>query len=869
MVEVEMGNNPQFGNSMGSGLLPVKKHRIHALFPVTYKGTAEKEVPANFLDFWSLEGNLDEIEGKLKEIKELEETKVNLLKELKIKEKEDKDLGVLKELKETELIKLAELIEELKNKPSSPESEEVQKLKEELNRLKESLKNNALQQSKETELEKSIDSKNNELKELEESIESKNNVLKYLKELKELKDKSSSPESEEVEKLKIELKKLNTELENNPSSSGEELRVKKNKELKDKSLSPMYQELRAELKELKKLKELKDKTLKELNGLKNKAPSPDLEELKAELKNKPSSPDLEELIKLRESIDLKIKELIDRSLSPEFRELITEFGKLSESKDKELKELKELKNKAEEDLKELKNKISSPDLEKLETDLKKLKEELNRLKGLKGLKGLEVDTVLSDIGFKDLIKCTDNNPAVWQLQDKGEGLSLGDFYPYIRQIIGGDESNQLKLCTFFRLATPQILSQVKGGKKRLFTLDLKSGSAAQRRCGVNALGFQFDNARVFVFRSGIVILDLSWHYEKQNNVEENNAEESDEDKKRLKVNAVLEGNYLLSHDNHRSKHGKDQTSINDEESHGMTAQRLRDIAEALLPKIGDFVPEIHADRRILYSLVEISKEVKAEQLSQISIWLSHRNTSDYMPSKNIVEHDLLQPFPYLCHAASIEGGASVICQASMESEYIEHFISGSASKAYLPLFIASLHSHFWLLNQTQWIPAGRSKSNSREESEGMDSVFEDTVGFRRNFHFPLVSQISLYNRFHAHWQEALKIPERIRFQEQTARDVSELLKTRRTRWIGRFSGAVGGFLITHEVMEIVSKNGFIGAVPDMRVWLVDVAFKSHDEIEHMVSLVENWEYAIFVGSLVGAAFGFLLSFWFDKVVKKE
>jgi hypothetical protein len=63
MVEVEMGNNPQFGNSMGSELLRVKEHRIHALFPVTYKGTAEKEVPANFLDFWSTEsGGLKELE---------------------------------------------------------------------------------------------------------------------------------------------------------------------------------------------------------------------------------------------------------------------------------------------------------------------------------------------------------------------------------------------------------------------------------------------------------------------------------------------------------------------------------------------------------------------------------------------------------------------------------------------------------------------------------------------------------------------------------------------------------------------------------------------------------------------------------------
>jgi hypothetical protein len=189
------------------------------------------------------------------------------------------------------------------------------------------------------------------------------------------------------------------------------------------------------------------------------------------------------------------------------------------------------------------------------------------------------------------------------------------------------------------------------------------------------------------------------------------------------------------------------------------------------------------------------------------------------------------------------------------------------------LFIASLHSHFWLLNQTQWIPAGRRKTNSREESEVLDSVFKNTVEFRRNFHFSLVSQVNLYNRFHDHWQEALKIPERILFQEQSARDAGELVKARRTRWIGRISGAIGGFLITHELIEKLSTSGdrwrYMETVPDARVWLVNVASASPDVIKDMVSIVETWESVIFWGSLVGAAIGLWLSISFEKDPKKE
>ena len=107
----------------------------------------------------------------------------------------------------------------------------------------------------------------------------------------------------------------------------------------------------------------------------------------------------------------------------------------------------------------------------------------------------------------------------------------------MRQILG-KQDDDAGVCRSFVLNTP-LLSRFKNDRnrvqKRLLTITL--GEAAARRCGLASVGVCIDSARLFAFRTGIAILDLSWHYEVEGD---------------LPIGCVLEGNYFLSHDNHTS-----------------------------------------------------------------------------------------------------------------------------------------------------------------------------------------------------------------------------------------------------------------------------------------------------------------------------
>ena len=141
------------------------------------------------------------------------------------------------------------------------------------------------------------------------------------------------------------------------------------------------------------------------------------------------------------------------------------------------------------------------------------------------------------------------------------------------------------------------------------------------------------------------------------------------------------------------------------------------------------------------------------------------------------------------------------------------------------MFVASLHNHLWLLAQTEWLPA-RAQSGKRRQIHNLEEVYERAVEFRRFFYFPMVSQISLHNAFYECCEKVFKIMERQRFLEQTTRDIAELLKARRTKWIGRISGAAAGFLVGHELLDIVSQSGLPYTMPNLRVWWVETAEKT-------------------------------------------
>ena len=439
--------------------------------------------------------------------------------------------------------------------------------------------------------------------------------------------------------------------------------------------------------------------------------------------------------------------------------------------------------------------------------------------------------------------------ALWEAPS-GAGLALDDFYPYARQILGAT-AEEVIACVSLTLSSEgrQALTQVEGGKPRHWRLQL--GKAAQKRCGQEAIDLQFDKARLYLFRTGVVILDLSWHYVGAVNP--------------LPAAIVLEGNYLLSHGNHPSKSLSASEGVSPDV---LDSHRLLDIAQSLLPKAWTEQAPLRPGRHLLYSLARTSTSYTEEALQELGIRLGHRQTRDYRPKLQPLESSVLQPFPYLCHVLAPEGAASIIATDPMASGFASNFVSGTGNNTYVPLYVASLHNHLWLLAQTEWLPMQRH-NDKRQEVRNLEAVYERMVEFRRYFYFPMISQISLHNAFYERAQQVFKIAERQRFLEQTTRDIAELLKTRRTRWIGRISGAVAGFLVSNQLLDILSHGGVPWSVPDTRVWMVVTAHASPEVIESLVQLVERWDLIVLLGSIAGAFLGYWAAWYFDRNPKAE
>ncbi|MDE2466070.1 MAG: hypothetical protein KGO02_20490 [Alphaproteobacteria bacterium] len=406
----------------------------------------------------------------------------------------------------------------------------------------------------------------------------------------------------------------------------------------------------------------------------------------------------------------------------------------------------------------------------------------------------------------------------WQQPDKeadlwvpfsGKGMALDDFYPYARQILGTDgmgnhakdakdakedtEDTEDKVCVSLRLSKEgrRILSKSQDEKlqlkSRLWGLYLQK--AARERCGRDEIDLQFCNARLFLFRTGVAILDLSWHYIATGDG--------------LPALVVLEGNYFLSHANQRAE--KDDTHPNGNQRDRddvttppppppLTALRLIEVAKALLPQTWAQKAGLQPHRLLMYSLARVQGRADEETLLELGIRFSHRQTSDYRPKSRLLESSVLQPFPYLCHVLAPEGAASVIAtEEDAASGFFKDFIPGTGANTYVPLFVASLHNHLWLLAQTEWLPATRSQKDKRHEIHDLEDVYERTVEFRRYFYFPMISQISLHNAFYERSQEVFKIAQRQRFLEQTTHvsgNSAALLPTRH-RWRTGPSAAAG------------------------------------------------------------------------------
>ena len=486
------------------------------------------------------------------------------------------------------------------------------------------------------------------------------------------------------------------------------------------------------------------------------------------------------------------------------------------------------------------------------------------------------------------------NSPLWRKSEPGEWQ---DFYSNVRQILG--KPNKPTICLSFELADKTLLSQLKGGKPRIIPISLNQ--AAKKRSGIDLIYFQIDNAKLYLFRTGVAILDISWHYcsykkydlnaketkeskdlkvasETKKETDENNHIKNKPDSEDLKIedggifiNALLEGNYFLSHNNENPPNNPNNNTKTDFDSVKEPVDKdfIQNLSKYLIPDIGIDRYEPYSHRIIIYTLANIEDNNKTlEDKLLISSRLSRRWTSDYTPNIESINKNYLSPFPYIMHLPSLEGGATTVYINNESPEVVKNFINNQANNTYIPIYIAALHSHFWLLNKTQIIPTRNFGKDSKEEKKYFANLLESVIEFKRFFHNILISQISIHNDFYNLLQTKFKINERLNALEDITSKNTQIISERRIKWIAPISGAIGGMILTKEILDIFANNGIFYKKPTLKEILFNIQNHNLNAIEPLMQLSHNWDIIIFTGSLIGGALGLVLAWYFDASIKK-
>ncbi len=329
-----------------------------------------------------------------------------------------------------------------------------------------------------------------------------------------------------------------------------------------------------------------------------------------------------------------------------------------------------------------------------------------------------------------------------------DGDATEDFHPFIQQIASIPKDGHSKDMCFaypLQMAQEDLISQIKGGKPRRF--QMKLGKAASKRCGKDAVSLQFRTPSLYGFSSGIAILVLEWHYLSNN-------------QSPVRASEVIEGNFAISH----PPRGKRKASASVESEVGEVSIEVDDfvvLTHAVLPP--DLADRLSASRRILYTALRVAPnddEGADNDLALLVHRLAHRQTFDYMPDPSRVSAGQLCPFANVRHAASIEGGCTLVQAGAEAPDALQGFINDRLRNTYLPLALVNFHAYFWLISQTQVLPASSVSANAHVEKEELECLQERVLNFRRVFYFPVASQISRHNEFHALWQQALQIDRR-------------------------------------------------------------------------------------------------------------
>lgn len=296
--------------------------------------------------------------------------------------------------------------------------------------------------------------------------------------------------------------------------------------------------------------------------------------------------------------------------------------------------------------------------------------------------------------------------------------------------------------------------------------------------------------------------------------------------------------------------------------------QLSALAEALLQGCENLVNVLPHRRFFSYVYVRSDESLSDIELQNLCYRLGSKFNSDYSVKKGEIDREVVQPFENVFHVMTTQGGSVAIRAGDLAPEFLQTYLSKAVVPAYLPLAVLSFHEYLHLKQLTQGSSRLPDPRIADEDVDHMKKLRERLLDFRLYYRFSHVSMMSHHNVIHQAWRKALTLDHML---DELARDVSEAekvlrdnldeIKEDRWRWFGAIGAGTAGFVVAHELLDVILRLVFpnekwllLALKGDGQEWSGierNEQYASAIEFFHRLHHAEYWVLgaAIFVGCL--------------------
>ena len=195
---------------------------------------------------------------------------------------------------------------------------------------------------------------------------------------------------------------------------------------------------------------------------------------------------------------------------------------------------------------------------------------------------------------------------------------------------------------------------------------------------------------------------------------------------------------------------------------------LRDILTRLIAPAG--CAPGHWDRIYSYCALVYDTPVRPDEARDIAFRLSRHYSMRYRPAPDLPGTEFVAPFENVLHAASREGGCTLIngtADASgTQAELLSTWTTQSHAHVYLPLQVAAMHELVALMEMAQ--ASTRRAPAAPLDTKPLRELSARFLLFRLHYRFARVSNITMHDQFFEATARALGLDE---ISDKIARDL--------------------------------------------------------------------------------------------------